>query len=119
MTKNKPRALTRLSLKDVRALETVMCEAADGSMAKWLKFSEANERPARLVLPMGELTNQAIAGFVYSWKMNGRLRVLGADEPVTGLNAQGLEGFVEIGTTILGALLVTQELSDHHFILEA
>jgi hypothetical protein len=69
-------------------------------------------RPARLEFPLGELTNPRIAGFLWAWHMQGRLKTarLAASDR---FNANGLEGKCVVPTLLSTALLAARELPPH------
>lgn len=75
-------------------------------------FLDSHDGPAEIHLPLGEVANERIGGFVWAWKMKGLLQpadITGKE----GFNAQGLEGKVIIPTTMVGALLVWRECPAH------
>lgn len=55
-------------------------------------------------LPLGELMNPDIAGFVWAWKMHGLIEIAGSNNH--GMAVNGLEGFFYIRTDLATAVLV-------------
>ncbi len=81
-----------------------------GWAGRWGRWQEAyGDRMAWVEFPLGELTNTAIAGFVWAWAMQRRL-IVGPIQEGDQFNAQGLEGKVRVRTTLSTALLVYRDL---------
>jgi len=74
--------------------------------------TEHNKRDVILEFPLGELMNPAIAGFVWAWKMQGRIEVC-AIPADAHFNAQGLEGMARVHTDLCVALMVWRDLPAH------
>lgn len=72
-----------------------------------------------LRFPMGELTNPAILGFVWAWRLDNNLHV----SPIVKkdkFNAQGLEGAIEVrDISLVTALLAIRELPKYRWSLVA
>ena len=69
-------------------------------------------RPARLEFPLGELMNERIAGFLWAWHMQGKLKTarIGRDDR---FEANGLEGKCVVRSVLSTALLAARELPPH------
>lgn len=85
-------------------------------------FQEARRKTyAELVLPNGELCNPAIAGFVWAWSAKRVIEHLkngeATDRVITGLEAQGLEGFSRVRLPYNTALLVAQFLPRRRYLI--
>lgn len=66
--------------------------------------------PARLEFPLGELFNPGLAGYLWAWRMTGRLRILPIGR-ADRFNAQGLEGKCRVEpVNLTTALLAAREL---------
>lgn len=88
-------------------------------MKVWQAFYEAYlTRDAEIHLPLGELMNPKIAGFLWAWKMKGQLSPVGLTGK-EGLNAQGLEGKVVIHTLLSTALIVWREVAPYRVAIKA
>src|SRR5947209_1892318 len=64
----------------------------------------------RIVLPLGELFNPRLSGYVWVWKLKHCVK----PEPITEkhrFNAQGLEGCFSIDDTLSRAMLLYREVS--------
>jgi hypothetical protein len=90
--------------------------AASGNAETYLRFTESHQRKATIVLPLGELMNERIAGYVWAWKMQNKI-VIKSEMPA-GLNAQGLEGCCSVDTDEIGAYLVACELPVYRYVVE-
>jgi len=66
-------------------------------------------RDAILEMPLGELTNEGIAGFVWAWNAKHMIKTADISEN-DRFNAQGLEGKVIIETSFTTALIAAREL---------
>ncbi len=71
---------------------------------------------AILYLPLGEIANPKISGFVWAWNMQHRL---GEPEDITEkdrFNAQGLEGKIKINCcTLMDALTIVRYLDNGRY----
>jgi hypothetical protein len=70
---------------------------------------QCGQRETWVEFPLGELTNPAIAGFVWTWALSRRLTTH-AIQRGDRFDAQGLEGKARAITTLATALLVYREL---------
>lgn len=80
-----------------------------GDSDEWRAWHALFSRPARVLLPLGELANPAMAGFVRGWFLDGRLpalRHIAGDEQ---LGTQGIGRYVEVDTLLVTALLAARE----------
>ena len=66
-------------------------------------------RDAILEMPLGELTNEGIAGFVWAWNAKHMIKTADISDH-DRFNAQGLEGKVIIETSFATALIAAREL---------
>ena len=107
--------LGKLSEKEITALDAEMSRhCVCGQLDLWDKWAtDKGDSPVLLEFPLGELMNPGIAGFLWAWKLQGKIQTH-AIEPGDRFNAQGLEGKVRIRTTLTTALLVYRELPAHH-----
>ena len=102
----------------IKAIEKLDAEMQDhcicGKPELWEKWT--NTKGSELVtleFPLGELTNPRISGFLWAWKMQGKLKTR-AIEPGDKFSAQGLEGKARIRhITLTSALLAYRELPAH------
>lgn len=87
-----------------------------GAFDLWLA-AEGNA-PARLELPVGELWNERIRGFVWAWAVGGAVQT----DAITGgerFDAQGLEGKAVVEVPLVTALLVAREVPKHRVAVYA
>src|SRR4051812_45763207 len=106
----------RMPYLTARQLEALVSRveraAADGDTPEWRRVHcELHGQPVELWLPLGELLNPEIAGFVWAWKLCGEI---GEPMPPTkgmpAILAQGLEPIVPIaGQNLMDAALLAQE----------
>ena len=103
--------MKRLTGKSLQAAITDMREHnIPSNWEDWHKTHGAQN--ARVEFPLGELTNPNIAGYVWAWGMQHRIKT--ADiTTLDRFNAQGLEGKVVVETSYTTALLVASELPEH------
>lgn len=81
--------------------------AAEGGPFTWdLFYSAVYSVPATVSLPLGELLNERISGFVTVWRMKGLVDQPGPITSADRFNAQGLEGKVVIEGDLGDAVLV-------------
>ncbi|MHC4072767.1 MAG: hypothetical protein ACYTGS_12175 [Planctomycetota bacterium] len=78
----------------------------------WDAWHKANNRPAIVYFPAGELMNDAILGFIWAWKMKDRIVLVPPSEQdkISGLNSNGLEGLIQVETDLCVALMVYRDL---------
>jgi hypothetical protein len=69
-----------------------------------------------LHIPLGELTNDAIAGFLIAWKMRGAIVTSGIDG-WERFNAQGLEGKAIVKTHLTSALIACIDIPDNRAVI--
>lgn len=89
-----------------------MRRATDEDLKEWygLIMEQKPGYEVEIHIPLGELFNPKIEGFVWAWRLSGCLNKV---HPITGkdrFNAQGLEGKVIIPTNSGTAYIVAQEL---------
>lgn len=100
--------MKRRSDSEAEALALDAQQAATGPAA-WDAWLDQHAQPARIEFPTGELFDEAIAGFVLAWRLQGKLKPLPVLES-DSFNANGLEGKIAIETDLIGALLVFKQL---------
>jgi hypothetical protein len=102
--------MTRLTARQVQTRIEAMQRAALGGAMWDAHYDALIAEKCRLLLPLGELLNPAIAGHVFAWQLCGALPAPGAIPDGAGLNAQGIEGAVAIQTDLFTALRVAAEV---------
>jgi len=107
--------MKRLSKKQVQDLISEMQQAAIGP--DWEAWHTANvSRQALLEFPMGELWNPDILGFLWAWKLQGKL----ISKPIAKSDrfaTNGLEGKISVQMCLTIALLAWRELPEHRRLL--
>lgn len=74
------------------------------------QYDKLAQRTATVEMPLGEVMNGRIAGFVWAWRMQGKIKTA-ALTGREGFAAQGLEGKAVVeGVNLVTALLVLREL---------
>lgn len=105
--------MRQLNRKQIAALIFEAERKSKGDSQSWAEFHKRWTRTKmRLEFPSGEITNPAIAGYLFAWRMTNELQ-LGL--PITGkeqFSAQGLEGKVAVETDALTAVLAYRELPE-------
>ncbi len=107
-------------------IETMLKERDDaitasfaGNPNAWQPVSDRNATtPARIEIPLGELTNANIRGFVWAWSMTHKVQMEELKSS-DAFNANGLEGKATIPTDLGIALLVWQELPPYRCNINA
>ena len=111
--------MRRMTHKAMVALDKAHRQSfIDGGCAGSTRFCDEHDTPAEIHLPLGEVMNEKIGGFMWAWKMKGLLTpvdITGKE----GFNAQGLEGKVVIPNTLIGALIVWRECPAHRCTIYA
>lgn len=103
--------MKRLSRKQVQALVSEMEQAANSKdWDTWHKVHVCQR--AVLEFPMGEIWNPNILGFLWAWKLQGKLVGIPI-EPKDKFATNGLEGKVSIETCLTTALLAWRELPEY------
>ncbi|MFH1236171.1 MAG: hypothetical protein V1685_04515 [Parcubacteria group bacterium] len=97
-TTPKRRSFQLLSSHVLRSMRTALEDDFDTN------YPYLVERPARLEFPLGELTNPAIAGYVWAWQLRRKIQTASITGK-EGFLAQGLEGKVCVHTNMVTALL--------------
>ena len=102
--------MKRLSRTKAAQQAQAMVDAATRGPDTWDPWYSANSAiPARIEIPMGELFNDAIQGFVWAWQKMGKLTI-DAIKKGESFDAQGLEGKVVVTTFLPTALRIWQAL---------
>ncbi len=83
-------------------------------------YTQHGTKDAILEFPSGELMNSEIAGYIWAWKMTGKLEYPLPIDENDRFNAQGLEGKVRVKTNLTTAIIVHKTLPSYRCqILEA
>lgn len=99
--------MRRLGKAKVETLVAEMQQAANPE--NWENWHKQHCMDVTLELPLGEVMNPRISGFVWAWKKQGKIK-MGRIQKRDRFNAQGLEGKAIVRTTLVTALLVCREL---------
>lgn len=108
--------MKRLSDEAIQKLQTEMAEASQNAWDRW--YSEHCWQECILEFPMGELMNEGIAGYLWTWAMQGRMTI-GPIEKGDRFGTQGLEGKVSVEVSLITGLLAYRELPEHRRALFA
>ena len=72
-------------------------------------YDEYRKMNVRLEFPLGEVMNPNIAGFIWAWNLQNKIKTESISKK-DRFNAQGLEGKATIELDLVGAVLAYQEL---------
>lgn len=110
--------MKRLTHTELTALiERVEQTSADGDTPAWRDLhAELSARDALLSLPLGELANPEIAGFL--WLLRGRDLVWRLDDGA-GVEKQGMEPVTDLRASLLDAVLLTMAAGPRRIAVSA
>jgi hypothetical protein len=95
-----------------------MCEAASKGDLTWRAWHIASQRPCTVYLPLGELTNSRITGYLSVYGRGARVCAWGTGDG-WGLDYQAVEGMVRIGPIpIVDALLMATEVTVYRIAVD-
>lgn len=101
--------------KTVKAMIAGMVEAAAAASGTWDTWHARHcQVDAVLEMPIGDLLNPAIQGYVWTWNMKKAITTARIEKG-DRLAANGLGGKVVVRTTLITALLAAKELPDYHY----
>ena len=103
--------LRKLKKREIEQLRNVFFQSSiHGDTAEAREVYQALSIDARIDLPLGELCNPRMAGWIWGWRLAGRSFITGEISKNHQFDAQGLEGMVSIsGIALTQALLVSDE----------
>jgi hypothetical protein len=82
----------------------------DGDTLTARHVSRALDVSTQIDLPLGELLNPHLAGWIWGWQLSGKIGKTGAIPPGHQFSAQGIEGMVTIvRISFIHALLVSDD----------
>jgi len=98
--------------KEIQEMVKELEQASIGGIKTWEPvYKEYTSRKALIEMPVGELMNPKIGGYVWTWGLTKEIR-LGDITETDRFKAHGLEGKASVPVNLLTAILVWKELPE-------
>lgn len=98
-----------------------MEDAAIAGGKTWEKLSKTlYSTPATIFIPVSELANPNIAGYVWAWKMQSKIRYASLAGNLKGLQlaVQGIEGVATVQTSLMEALIAANSVDEYRITVK-